>query len=444
MLLLKGASGAVLVDEEHEVSAAGAVNDISLSVPAGLVAGAAAMVTRHGEQQSLEHPSAKQTTILPLRLVIMTPTSPHSSTVAPQVTRLHTTATLLAAPAPLASELCCLYEAMIQQGQQEGLGAGCVWTTHWQPFLEDISLLSALTGRRAGSSPAEHQLPAVQADVAHSLRQFFDVNSMPAWHAYVSDLLRAGEQPSQTPALDIPSQVANTSSSLSIASVPQTPTAHQGPIQGSDVHPQHPPVVHSTVGQVSINEATSATSINPTSPPAAGQAAEPSNLGSSKELSAATQAHLPPPTAQRTHHIGGWLARLRQCLQLLHTGFPDPDDERVWQDTCAVTSVQTTDPVGLTFQAGCLVASLNRMRKAGLLTEWSHASNIILCTSHAVGWVVAILRYEPCVNTFPAWKLSRPIKASRTGTQAVLQHPCVHDIHCLSLSLHIARLLLLA
>jgi hypothetical protein len=76
MLLPGVASGAVLVDKEHELSVAGAVDDISLSFSADFVEGAAATVVRRG--------SATQTSIIPLRLVITTPTHPHGSTQVPQ------------------------------------------------------------------------------------------------------------------------------------------------------------------------------------------------------------------------------------------------------------------------------------------------------------------------------------------------------------------------
>jgi hypothetical protein len=101
------------------------------------------------------------------------------------------------------------------------------------------------------------------------------------------------------------------------------------------------------------------------------------------------------PLPETHHHTARIKAAwLWQCLRLLHTGFPDAHDERVWQDTCAVTSVLATDPVGLIYQSGIFVACLVRTWQAGLLQDWSHASNMILFSSHGFGWVFAILRLD--------------------------------------------------
>jgi hypothetical protein len=242
---------------------------------------------------------------------------------------------------------------------------------------------------------------AVAAQAAHSLRHFFEDNALPAWRAQVShysSMMQQHEMPSRG---QDEGSLANSLFDVTSAAAPTAPrtaasdcTQYQGSSKGTAVCLQ-PSALSLTAGPVSGNKETSssptAATATASTPAAASQAAGPSHLRS-KELSAATQAPLSAPAHHSTARIKAWMRWLWRCLRLLHTGFPDADDERVWQDTCRVTSVQATDPVCLVFQAAVFIVSLMRTWQAGLLTGWSHASNVILYASHGSGWVFAILR----------------------------------------------------
>jgi hypothetical protein len=187
LLVLGGATGAALADEEHEVEA-GAINSISLSFPAGKLAHAAASASSTQQEPNPAGANDMQA-IIPLRLIITTPAHPHNtSTHLPTVNHLLATATLLAALAPLASELCSLHTAMVEQERGAGLGVQEVLSNHWH-LMDDICLLSALA-RGAAEAGLDHQQAAsTVTEVATRLHQFFCLNTLPAWQEEVAQVL---------------------------------------------------------------------------------------------------------------------------------------------------------------------------------------------------------------------------------------------------------------
>jgi hypothetical protein len=194
VLLLAACSGAVLVDQRYDVEA-GRVLPYTLEVPTS----ALATQLQHRQGGAPGRPA------VPLRLVMTTPLTPSHSGQPPAPAQLLATTTLLAAPAPLASELCTLYDSMEDQGQAQGLGAGDVWSQHWHPLMEDICLClvaahsaAALTAT-SPSAPSEGPAGGVQsqevtARVMEVLGQFFAGNGMPAWQAQLQHIVAQLEE----------------------------------------------------------------------------------------------------------------------------------------------------------------------------------------------------------------------------------------------------------
>jgi hypothetical protein len=333
VLLLTPVTGEVLVDQEHELGA-GVEAGIELHAPHWDVARAAD--TPADDQANRASVSASTSlTFIPLHLIITTPAHKPGSQQPPQLARLHATATLLAAPPPLASELCSLYETMMQQGGAIGLDAQAVWSLHWQPLMDSICLLSTLPGTAAeATTPQEQeQSTAMLTEAAHSLQTFFDLNSMPAWHAVVSGILAR--------------------------------------------------LQHSAVPGTTGREGT-----------AACNSTGPSCLSDGK-CSAKPQAQpspaAPSPSRPRSSRIRALHAWVLYCCRLLLSGFPDPEVEKEWQSDISVTCVTATDPGGLICQVGIWAANVMRAWRIGRLTGWQDNSDVLLYTLHTTDWALPLI-----------------------------------------------------
>jgi hypothetical protein len=180
LLVLAATTGALLVDAEH-VTVAGDVTTIDLTIPAGSLAKAALSLPL-GAEHDATHTSQP---IIPLQIVITAPVHASDTDQPPPPARLHTTASLLAAPGPLASELCSVYTGLEVEGQGAGLTTAEVWSTHWQPLTHDVCLLGTLAARRRAGTLSCGSA-AVAAQVAQSLSHFFADHALPAWQAQVS------------------------------------------------------------------------------------------------------------------------------------------------------------------------------------------------------------------------------------------------------------------
>jgi hypothetical protein len=347
VLLLLAATGAVLVDEEQQVGA-GAVGSISLSLSADLVARAAASTAPAHRQQHSGSGTSMQA-IIPLRLVITTPAHPHSTTTQlPQVTHLLATATLLAAPVSLASELCSLYSMEEQEGPEAGLSPQDVWSHHWQPLMDDLCLLSTLAGGAAETGLGHQQAASTVTEVATSLHHLFCLNNLPAWQEEVARVLDTLLQEQQQQA-----QVAT--------------AAHPG----SRVSSSGQEVISATSTKTSSNAGTSSSSNE--KPP--------------------TTAQRPAPAPAQPQHMASarpYSSRVYRYLQLLLGGFPGAGEERVWQSDISVTSVKALDPWGVVLQIAMAGVAMARMWQEGLLDRWS--LNWLLYICYTTPWLWALLR----------------------------------------------------
>jgi hypothetical protein len=72
-----------------------------------------------------------------------------------------------------------LYEALMEQGEQEGLEAGAVWTIHWQSLIDNICLL-ATSALPKDEDPIQQANAAIVATAAQTLSHFFADTSMHA------------------------------------------------------------------------------------------------------------------------------------------------------------------------------------------------------------------------------------------------------------------------
>jgi hypothetical protein len=184
VIVVAAATGTVLVDGEYGVTA-GHLTTLQLELPSSALAAA---TTGKGRQDG-----GGLQPVTPLRLIITTPTD-HTQG-AQQYVRLLATATLLVAPASLASELCGLHELMQQEGQQEGLAAQEMWS-HWQVLMNDLALcllaaddLSSATPG-PGTAPPAHQRAALAA-AADSLCEFFTHHVMSDWQAQMQGAVQS-------------------------------------------------------------------------------------------------------------------------------------------------------------------------------------------------------------------------------------------------------------
>jgi hypothetical protein len=187
VIVVAAATGAVLVDKKYGLTA-GHLTTLQLELPSSALATAATGKDRQvgGGLQP----------VAPLRLIITTPTHHTQGPQPPQLARLLATATLLAAPASLASELCGLHELMEQQGAAQQLTAQEVWSQHWQVLMNDLALCLMAADDLSSATPGEgtavsaYQVQAV-GEVAETLCQFFLGHVMPGWQAQMHSSLQA-------------------------------------------------------------------------------------------------------------------------------------------------------------------------------------------------------------------------------------------------------------
>jgi hypothetical protein len=155
VVVVEEATGAVVVDKEEAVRA-GQDSHLLLEVPLGSLMPVDTVQHSAAAHQSGALPNAASATgeqPLALRLVITTPSAahqPHGSHPPPPA-RLLATATMLAAPLELASELCSLYTRMEQEGRGQGLSVQDVWHRHWQPLVNDLGLCLNVSKVQSGS-----------------------------------------------------------------------------------------------------------------------------------------------------------------------------------------------------------------------------------------------------------------------------------------------------
>jgi hypothetical protein len=399
VLLLTPASGLVLVDQEHDLGP-GDGDSIDLHVPSWDAARAAHSPVG-ADDHALSAGASACLTFHALRLIITTPTHKPGSQQPPQLARLHATATLVAAPPPLASELCSLYETMMQQGGAIGLDAPAVWCLHWQPLMDSICLLSTLPGTAAeASTPQEQaQSTAMLTEAAHSLQTFFDLNSMPAWRAEVSCILaRLNQQQArgqvEAPSADPQSDAQAATSPTSVPGNEQPPASGAAP-RSSATSDHDQPELASTSGTAASRHGCNAAGCSragPSSP--------------SKDKAAASSQ--PPPRLPPTPHphrprIRALHAWVLHCCRLLLLGFPDPGVEREWQSDISVTSARATDPGGLICQAGIFAANSMRAWRMGRLVHWHDASNVLLYWVHTLAWGGVLIWWVPVLRF---WHLS--------------------------------------
>jgi hypothetical protein len=192
VVVVAAATGAVLVDEEHEVvTPQGATGErlsaLLVQVPvADLVAPSPKAAIEGAGGSILCDPAA-------LRLIITTPAAPHSSTQPCPPARVLATATHLVAPVLLASELCGLHAIMEEEGVRAGMSGAAVWSHRWQPLMNDISLcIDLLSSSQTASATSNSstatgagagvQYPAQAFDlVTDTLREYFSRAGMEGW-----------------------------------------------------------------------------------------------------------------------------------------------------------------------------------------------------------------------------------------------------------------------
>jgi hypothetical protein len=341
--------------------------------------------------------------------VIIAPAAASDQGEPPPPVRLHATATLLAAPAPLASELGSLYAATEQVGREQGLEPQDVWSHHWQPLMDDICLLSTLA-RGAGSAAGAPMQPstAVSLEMAQTLVQFFSLNAMPGWQAEaqcVLDMISRQREERQHHVMGPPGESAlpQMRAEPVQAEGGATATSHPAPTSMLASLPSIAGAGNSKAAQVGHNQGSPASGHTPqwevpvtTNPPSGTAVSSTGNEANTtqcpdKSSSVAPAPRQPPPAATSTFSIRAWVLWFGSCLHLLWAGFPDPGDEREWQSDISVTSVAATDPVGLVCQAGIVIASMTRTpHDDGLMFRWP-----LLYLGHSAGWVIALLWWVP-------------------------------------------------
>jgi hypothetical protein len=176
----------------------------------------------------------RDTPRVPVALQLAVTTTIHTQITQPnQPTRLHGTATLLAAPAPLATELCSLYAGMEQEGQEDGLSRRDVWSHFWQPLMCDLH--ACLAGCQMAAAPSGNAATFIQQNevvlttVAGSLGSFFSANGMPGWQGLMQRMSETMRDHHQShleggPGLE-----------------PHTPGPSGGSIRGAPPPPHHQP-----------------------------------------------------------------------------------------------------------------------------------------------------------------------------------------------------------
>jgi hypothetical protein len=178
VIILAAAAGEVLVDRSYQATAGGITN-LPVEVPLDALAHAAKGTQRNNTSAELQP-------VIPLRLIVTAADHYAGQPQHRQPVCLHATATLLAAPALLASELCILAEAMQQQGRAEGLSDQEVWSTHWQQLINDLCMcLMAANDPSSGMGTTEVR------GVASSLATFFSTHGMTGWEGQMQGVLQA-------------------------------------------------------------------------------------------------------------------------------------------------------------------------------------------------------------------------------------------------------------
>jgi hypothetical protein len=218
--------------------------------------------------------------------------------------------------------------------------------------MDDICLLSTLTGEAAEVETSQELSTAVVTEAAHNLQTLFELTSLPTWQGEVARMLACMQH----------QQEAERQQQVEV-----TTLAHSGPPASS-----------------SDQEVVTATS--PKTPSRAGPSS-PSN----EKPSTTAQPHV-PAAAQPPHMAPatGYSSRICSALQLLIRGFPDAEEERVWQSDISVTSVRATDRLGMVLQAAISVTCMAHMWQEGLLAHWS--LNWLLHTCYTAPWLWALLR----------------------------------------------------
>jgi hypothetical protein len=376
VLLLAALTGVVLTDREHDIQAGG-FTSIHLPFISQEVAREGQNTGEAGGQANRTSVSSRQASI-PLRLIITSPVHQSGPNQPPSPTRLHATATLLAAPDHLASELCSLYAVMVEQGQQEGLTKQQVWSLHWQPLMDDICLLSTLTE----ATSQEQQSMSVITEAAHNLQQFFEMNSLPAWQEEVVRVLGSLQQQDAKHQPESPTSGGSAteqkgSSQVDVRRAAPAPGSVSSKTAATEHRQQHSPASSGDKAGMSSSVA------GPSSP-------------SKKKLSSAPgrtpTAPVPPRPTLRLRRackksLSAWVWH---CCQLLWAGFPEHDDESEWQSDISVTCARATDPGGLICQAGICAANTMRAWRMGLLTQWQDISHLHLYIIHTLDWMLAL------------------------------------------------------
>jgi hypothetical protein len=411
VLLLTASTGAELVHAEHD-TVAGGVTTISMPTPVeGLMTEAA-----HGLSSGAQHASHSPQPVIPLHVVITTPANHADQTNPPQLAHVYATATLLAAPVLLASELCTAHEFMQQQGRAQGLNDQEIWSHYWQPLMQDVCLL-ATSALPKDEDPIQQANAAVVAQAAHTLSHFFDINSMHAWQAQAVHVLsNLFQQQAEAPQPSLPAAQVPTAGDEAGEEVPSTATSHDNAdppalpdltanlaarassgrqsrkpkLSSSYAHLQQPSLTSSASGSSNGQEGASAaagkgasdTATYPSGPSSSRAGKRPAPM-------AAAQAPSTPTSRPLSANTKALMAWLRQGLQLLHRGFPDAAAEKEWQEGV----VLTYSPFFLVLQAGIFAASVTRTWQAGLLVHWSDATQLIFYTAHAAVWMLATVRW---------------------------------------------------
>jgi hypothetical protein len=255
VILMAAAAGVVLMDRTYNI-ASGGLTTLRMDVSSVSLA---RLVGRHGPNRNEArgpHP------VIPLRVVITTPTNQLDQPKPPQLAHVHATATLLAAPGPLASELCTLYEAMEDEGRAQGLSGQEVWAAHWQQLMNDLAvcLMAAdnLSSGAGATASTDQQLEAVK-EAATPLAEFFSDHGLGGWQVQMQGVLQAlglhqveSRQPSaeeQVPATaavhrDVPSSTLSAKPSTS-QHTPEAETSASSCTQ----HPGAAPAAEASTGK---------------------------------------------------------------------------------------------------------------------------------------------------------------------------------------------------
>jgi hypothetical protein len=377
VLLLVVATGAVLVDAEHEIQEGPTA--VQVEVPLAQIS------------CSTQCPAA-------LRVVVSSP-SAHPSGVSqpPRPTRLHATATLLAAPAPLAAELSAVFSGMQQDGRGAGLSAQDMWADHWQPLINDIALcLPCAPGAHAAAtwqaaSQQEGAARVAQQQVAQNLIKFCSAHGLIGWRSYLEGICApqtqllagvsvrqhqrpaaaaaapAGSEGHDDPPTAVPAEAPGPTPDDPPPAAPETsepfPEPHKGKQVGLETSPSGVTTSSGETGETRTSSTTISGSYSsmPVPPP------PPRPLYSRHALSRGAQTPPPPfnsrPAAASlaASYGGAW------PLRLVVSGFPDAGDEAAWWHEWlhSAARLQTYDRFSLGLQGV--------IWSAGSARDWSSA-----------------------------------------------------------------------